>query len=60
MKIEKAIEILEDGLRFVEPGDSPDKPDAVQLGIEALKVIKELRHYPFPDGIVQLPGETKE
>jgi len=34
--------------------------EAQQLGIEALKCVKEIRHHPFPDTVLQLPGETLE
>jgi len=60
MKLPKAIEILYD-LIGEGPQFSPDdRRDAVKLGIEALKTVRDMRHYPFPDGIVQLPGETRD
>lgn len=37
-----------------------DIDEADRLSIEALKAIKEWRHYPFPDGVIRLPGETDE
>jgi len=60
MNIEKAIEILDDYERYGAECTHPDLPDAIKLGTEALKIIKEWRHYPFPDGVAQLPGETKD
>ena len=58
MKVSKAIEILEDILRHVEPGDPPDEHDAVKLGIEALKRAKEMRSWPNHIAKEPLPGET--
>ena len=58
MKIDKAINILD---RYQVEGEAPcggALDDALKLGIEALKVIKKIRHYPFPDEILKLPGET--
>lgn len=59
MKLTKAIEILD-----VRPGQNsffltPGRLEAMKLGIEALKAIKKMRHFPFPEEILQLPGETK-
>ena len=58
--IAKAIEILTDALVGIEMIDDPDLPDAIQLGIEALRKIQEQRN---PDGWIgslKLPGETEE
>jgi len=60
MKLDKAIEILTDILRFVKPGDPPDEHDAVKLGIEALKGIKKVRKTLEPYVTALLPGETEE
>jgi len=60
MTINKAIELLQ--LNLAAPGSVPieDLNEAQKLGIEALKTILALRHYPFPDGVMQLPGEILE
>jgi len=66
MKIEKAIEVQTDmiskqqgrGLTYHENDNK--RIDALKLGIEALKAVEKMRHYPFPDEILHLPGETKE
>lgn len=59
MTIDKAIEIL--GLRIKSPfvRANPDTKDAIKLGIEALKRIKECR---LADHTIKedlLPGETE-
>ena len=60
MNISKAIEILE----LEETGDltAPiqDLNDAIRLGIEALKLIQELRKWGVPRVNHTLPGETKD
>jgi len=60
MTIDEAIEILQRDIdeHYCLEGKSVD--EAHRLGIEALKTIKEMRHYPFPDGIIKLPSETEE
>ena len=60
MRLPDAIEKLKLAKKDYHPVVYKDYIDAFQLGIEALKVVLEIRHYPFPDGIVCLPGETKE
>ena len=60
MTIEKAIEILQDLLREGPQFPPDDRREAVQLGIEALKTVKDMRNHPFPDGVIELPGETKD
>jgi len=60
MKLEKAIEILTRLERTLAPTMAASGTDAIRLGIEALQTIQLIRHYPFPDGILKLPGETKE
>jgi len=60
MNLPAAIETLEDILTFVRPGDPPEEHEAIKLGIEALKCVKEIRHHPFPESVLQLPGETEE
>ncbi len=60
MTIDKAIEILTDILRCVEPADPPDEHDAVKLGIEALREVKESRFDPSSYETRLLEGETKD
>ena len=60
MKIEKAIEILTSELSLVRGIGTQSRIDAIKLGIEALKCVKEIRHHPFPESVLQLPGETEE
>ena len=60
MKLEEAIEALE--LSFTDPWISPKGRfgDAVKLGIEALKWVKEKRQDAWTRPIKYLPGETEE
>ena len=60
MKIEKAIEILQNELNHGFRCGYEDLNDAQKLGIEALECILKIRHHPFPDEVLQLPGETLE
>lgn len=60
MTIDKAIEILKFESRRPFNFANHDRANALELGIEALKTVRDMRHYPFPDGIVELPGETKD
>jgi len=60
MKLDKAIEILEDIDHSFRDGFSSDEDDALLLGIEALKRHREdrlLNVWTFPRA---LPGETEE
>ena len=59
MEIPKAIEILNDILRFVKPGDPPDEHDALKLGIEALKRIESCRVGDAANVELPLSGETE-
>jgi len=56
VNISEAIDCL-NVLQGIVYGEMTYEQKALQLAIEALKTIKELRHYPFPDGVIQLPGE---
>lgn len=58
MNIDKAIAILYSILLFVKPGDPPDEHDAISLGIEALKWVKDWRTIIHDSGDYRLPGET--
>jgi len=60
LTLSKAIEILEDILHHVRPGDPPDEHDAIKLGVEALKTIRELRELIITKQSICLPGETPE
>lgn len=60
MNLPKAIEKLEKGLPADQWMLTPDLRDAVQLGIEALKRIKEVREGKAWVGIDLLLGETED
>lgn len=57
MKIDKAIEILNDILRYVKPGDPPEEHEAMKLGVEALKRLKYHREIWTLAANELLPGE---
>lgn len=60
MKIEKAIEVLET-LLTPDPQFSPElRKDAVRLGIEALKAMKNARSLVSRKAYRLLPGETED
>jgi len=60
MTLKKAIEILQDILKFVKPGDPPDEHDAIKLGVEALKQIQRYRKSSGIPYVGLLPGETED
>ena len=60
MKITKAIEILNDILQHVEPGDPPEEHDAVKLGVEALKRHRNRDYLTYNEVHQGLPEETPE
>ncbi|MBA7687584.1 hypothetical protein ES703_96048 [subsurface metagenome] len=60
MKLEKAIELLKDLGEGVSLPDMQEYQDAIQMGIEALKHIYELRHHHNVLSDYLLPGETKK
>ncbi|MBA7535575.1 hypothetical protein ES705_27833 [subsurface metagenome] len=60
MNLDKAIEINEHIHSELQRAATVEELNAIKLGIEALKTIKEMRLYPFPDQILQLPGETDD
>lgn len=60
MKIEKAIEILEDKNCIEYRSPDQDYRDALKLGIEAMIFLKSLRDNYKPKGFNLLPGETDE
>lgn len=57
MKLEKAIEILELSKAPDFEGDSNDFYEAIELGIEALKLVKAQRGHRWVDAPKPLPGE---
>lgn len=58
MKIDKAIELLEIAQGgFLAGDETRDFYTALDLGIEALKCVRKIRHHPFPDEVLLLPGE---
>ena len=57
MKINEAIKILQSECCVPNSIFMTDKYQAIALGIEALKCVKDIRNYPFPDSILHLPGE---
>ncbi|MBA7535520.1 hypothetical protein ES705_27778 [subsurface metagenome] len=59
MDIDNAIEVLNDILTLVKPGDPPEEHDAIKLGIEALiQTMHDREGNPLLDGEL-LPGETE-
>ena len=60
MNIEKAIEILYLSKEPEFEGDSNDFYEAIQLGIEALKSVKQDRVLRLEGRLHPLPGETEE
>ncbi len=60
MKLEKAIEILEAEQREWIFSNTDDNNEAVNLGIEALKVLQESRGKYGTYFARLLPGETEE
>ena len=60
MKLEKAIEIINEHLRFYRFSEDEYFKDALQLGTEAMKRLKELRTPSSGNPHLQLPGETEE
>ncbi|MBA7677099.1 hypothetical protein ES703_85347 [subsurface metagenome] len=60
MTIDKAIEILTTERERNFNYFNPDRKDALQLGIEAMKHYKEVRPIEVSKYYPLLPGETKE
>jgi len=58
MKISKAIEILSDEVKHPYSAKKMAHPDAITLGIEALKRIQDQRQCPINLPLSLLPGET--
>lgn len=60
MKVTKSIEILKDILIFRNLSPTFDEPDAIKLGIQALKLLSNDRINPGVYALLPLPGETPE
>ena len=61
MNLDEAIEILKDACVGVEAFDDEELPDAIKLGMEALKWIQENRIPGMAGHVIKvLPGETEE
>ncbi|MBA7580033.1 hypothetical protein ES708_21919 [subsurface metagenome] len=60
MTIDEAIQMLAALSKDTNAKKMPTITASIKLGIEALKAVAKMRHYPFPDEILQLPGETKD
>ncbi len=60
MIIQKAIEILQNILTYVKPGDPPEEHDAIKLGIEALKRVRDYKKAHIGLHYTPMPGETEE
>ncbi|MBA7663449.1 hypothetical protein ES703_71491 [subsurface metagenome] len=59
MNIPKAIEILTTFPIILKTAEDHDRFDAIKLGTEALKVVKEYRQRGILN-LILLPGETKD
>jgi len=60
MNLEKAVDgNIELKAELIREGRQ-EKADGVQLGIEALKLVKKCRHSPNSWFVKELPSETKE
>ena len=59
MKIDKAIEILDLTIAHTRADNTPGVRDAIKLGLEAMKVIREFRAGTYNDTIETLPGEEE-
>ena len=60
MTLDEAIKIQENFLKTIPDTRYPNLFHAIQLGIEALKKIKEQRNLDGWLGTLGLPGETEE
>lgn len=65
MNIDKALEIIKFWGEETEEVDEGDFSDAVQLGVEALKRLQDIRHRRwqvpiYTDLAALLPGETED
>lgn len=60
MNLVKAIEILEEEVKHPYSAKKMGRPDALKLGIEALKEVERLRPHIHYHVQQLLPGETEE
>ena len=60
MTIDKAIEIMTGELSGLGYGVTTDLQDAMELGVQALKLVKALRIGPANWTTLDLPGETEK
>lgn len=60
MTLDKAIEYTKQSLPLLKDTLGDTEREALQLSFEALKRVKEQRHYPFTALIRLLPSETVE
>lgn len=60
MKIEKAIEILEENIFNLKLPNDMYLEDAIRLGSEALKILLQCRKETCSGASFPIPGETKE
>lgn len=60
MKLEKAIELLQQDLNDPGSVDYNDRAKAQELGIEAIKALKANRDKAFGAFLGTLPGETRD
>ena len=60
MTIDQAIEILSNSANSGMTTFNQDYKDAQRLGVEALKVVREMRGFAEGWRPTKLPGETKE
>lgn len=60
MRLETAIELLEELKKGIDLDALPDHAEAVQLGIGAIKEHQPMRKFYPPNTYLPLPGETKE
>lgn len=60
MTLEEALEIAQEDRTCQETGEPSDYQDAIDILIEAGKVIKAIRPYSNTNKSYYLPGETKE
>ena len=57
MTIREAIEMIQAILKDRDTYEGGLGNDALRLGIEALRAILKVRHYPWPEEVLKLPGE---
>jgi len=60
MTLQEAIEILLEEVKHPYSAKKMCRPDAIKLGIEALRREQKRRHFFVPNVMNILPGETKE